>query len=165
MTEAVQFWAWMTNWYWPVSVRLMVVSVAVMLVTTVAWRESALPVLQRVRQNRPPPDAEWLVRDRPGICSQHSAVVKARPAPMMLSSPPCSRICTEPAPAPCGVGLGPQASPQSPIAQRSVSALALQVPARVGLSWATPGWTPRTSARAAATSSARGQVRRRTAER
>src|SRR5215470_6258244 len=116
----------MTNWYCPVSFIEIDVSLACVVVTTVACRGSFFGVLQRVRQKRPPPEAEWLLRERPGICSQHSEVLHARPAPTIESSPPCSRTWTEPPPAPCGFGFGPQASPQSPMTHFSVSAVALQ---------------------------------------
>src|ERR1700733_1366870 len=112
----------------------MLLSVAEMLVTITARRESLAADVHRVRQKRPPPDCEWLVRERPGICSQHSAVLKARPAPTMDSSPPCSRICTLPPPAPRAAGRGPQASPHSLTDQLSVSALAVHDPLSVGLS-------------------------------
>src|SRR5262245_27157057 len=36
VTDAVQFWSWMTNWYWPVSCSEMVESVAWTVVTMVA---------------------------------------------------------------------------------------------------------------------------------
>src|SRR5271165_4310460 len=112
----------------------MVLSVAEMLVVMAVRRESFAPDVQRVRQKRPPPDCEWLLRETPGICSQHCAVLKARPAPTMESSPPCSRICTGPPPDPCGAGRGPQASPQSLTDQLSVRALAVHEPPSVGLS-------------------------------
>lgn len=112
----------------------MLESVADSVVVMAARRGSFGAEVQRVRQNRPPPDAEWLLRDRPGICSQHSALLNARPAPTMLSSPPCSRICTLPPPAPRPAGFGPQAAPQSLTDQLSVSALALHDPLSVGLS-------------------------------
>src|SRR5271165_1509770 len=107
-----------------------------MLVVIAARRESLGDEVQRVRQKRPPPDCEWLLRDTPGICSQHCAVLNARPAPTMESSPPCSRIWTAPPPAPCGAGRGPQASPHSATDQLSVSALAVHEPLSVGLSCA-----------------------------
>ena len=50
--------------------------------------------------SREPSEAEWLVRETPGICSQHWAVLKLRPAPAIMSSPPCSVIWTAPPPAP-----------------------------------------------------------------
>src|ERR1700733_3896635 len=114
----------------------MLLSVAWMVVVIAVRRESLGALVQRVRQKRPPPDCEWLDRPTPGICSQHCAVLKARPAPRMLSSPPCSRISTAPPPAPSGAGLGPQASLQSLIVQLSERAEAVQLPDRVGLSWA-----------------------------
>jgi hypothetical protein len=92
VTDAVQFCSWITNWYWPVSFIEIDESVADVVVTIVAWRGSFGGVLHRVRQKRPPPEAEWLVRERPGICSQHSPVLHARPAPEMESSPPISLI-------------------------------------------------------------------------
>src|SRR5580704_17817463 len=144
----------------------MLLSVAWMLVVTAARRESFGALVQRVRQKRPPPDCEWLVRATPGICSQHSAVLNARPAPRMLSSPPCSRICTLPPPAPCGAGLGPQASPHSLTDQLSVSALAVQAPLRVGLSSAqtAPGATSSVTSAAAKAARATRATRNREIE-
>src|SRR4051812_43118729 len=103
----------------------MVASVADVLVTIVARRASFAGVAHRVRQKRPPPDAEWLERESPGICSQHSPVLQDRPAPEIESSPPISLICTAPPPPPCPRGLGPHASPQSPIAHDSLTPLAV----------------------------------------
>ena len=145
----------MTNVYSPVSLREMLLSVAEIEVVMAARRESFGAEVQRVRQKRPPPDWEWLVRDTPGICSQHWAVLNARPAPTIDSSPPCSLICTAPPPAPCGAGLGPHASPQSVTDQLSVSALAVQAPLRVGLSSAQAAPGAKISATSAATKAAR----------
>lgn len=129
-------------------------SVAVIEVVMAARRESLGAEVQRVLHDRPPPAWEWLVRDTPGICSQHWAVLNALPAPTMESSPPCSRTCTDPPPAPWGAGLGPHASPQSLTVQLSVSGLAVHVPLSVGLSSARAMRAPSTSDRIAATTAA-----------
>jgi hypothetical protein len=59
-TDAVQFCSWITNWYCPVSSKLMALSVAEMVVMTLAWRGSPADVLHTLRQPRAP--AEWLRR-------------------------------------------------------------------------------------------------------
>ena len=117
--------------------KMIVSSVAPTFVTTTARRESPVGLLHRVLQPRG--EAEWLVRDNPGICSQHCAVVKARPAPEKASSPPCSAIVTAPPGAPpLEVGFGPQASPQSGALHDSLIPLAVQLPLRVGRSLESP---------------------------
>ncbi len=78
-TLAVQFCPSITNWYWPVSSKLMALSVALMVVMTVAWRGSLAAVLQTLCQPRWPP--EWLRRRRPGNCSQQCVVEYVGPAP------------------------------------------------------------------------------------
>src|SRR4051794_2967516 len=109
----------MMNWYWPFSTIPRVVSVACVVVTTVARRGSFGGVVQRVAHERAFPEAECLLRESPGICSQQSVVLQARPAPEIESSDPCCLICTAPPGAPDGCGLGPQASPQAEMVQRS----------------------------------------------
>ena len=124
----------MAHWYSPISLSEIELSVAERVVTTVACRGSPAALLQRVRQKRPFPDCEWLVRDIPGICSQHSAELQARPPPRMLSSPPCSRICTDPPPPPLDGGLAPQPGRQSASDQVSISGDAVQLPLSVSRS-------------------------------
>ena len=87
------------TWCSDVSCIAIDVSVADTVVVTL-MRCFSFERLHRVRQNRPPPDCEWLTRPSPGACSQHSDVLQARPAPTIESSPPCSRICTDPPPPP-----------------------------------------------------------------
>src|SRR5882757_6588264 len=108
----------------------MVVSVADTVVTRVARLGSFGPVLQRVRQNRVDAACELLAM--PGICSQQSVVRKARPGVSMSSSLPSSWTVAVPADTAGECGLGPQATPQSPMFHRSLIAAALHVPDSVG---------------------------------
>jgi hypothetical protein len=119
------------NWYSPVSSSVIVVSVAVMLVTSVVCRESVGLLTQRVRQARS--ETECDARVTLGNCSQHSLVRKLRPAPDIRSSAPSSRTVVDPPGNSRAEGRGPQALPQSPMFQRSVSGAAFHVPASVGL--------------------------------
>ena len=67
----------MRNWYSPVSSSVIVVSVAVMLVTSVVCRASLGPLVHRVRQALA--ETECDPRVHVGNCSQHSLVRKVRP--------------------------------------------------------------------------------------
>ena len=127
-------------------------SVADTVVTTVARRGSLGGVVQRVDQALGL--AEWLVRESPGIGSQHSAVLQALPPPTMESSLPCSLTATLPPPPPAPFGLGPQASPQLFTDQDSETPLDVQVPESEGRSWAWARRGSSTSARKTASRSA-----------
>jgi hypothetical protein len=162
VTDAAQVVSWMMNWYCPVSVIVMLESVAEVVVTTVARRGSFAADAHRVRQARAFPDAEWLVRASPGICSQQSAVLHARPAPEIMSSEPDCLICTAPPGAPSGFGFGPHASPHEVIDHRSETPLADHEPLSVGSPSARPGRSAAATARRKASEARSG---RRTVER
>jgi len=106
--------------------------VAEVIVSIVARRGSPGALAQREAQPRCPP--EWLTRRSPGKASQHCVVLQLRPAPEMLSSPPCCTIVTMPPGAPAPVGFGPQASPQLEVVHTSRIDEALHEPLRVGRS-------------------------------
>ena len=107
----------------------MLVSVAVSVVTSEAWRGSPGAVLQVVFQLRAVTACP--VRPIPGYCSQHEVVEYERPPPVIVSSPNWSVITTGVALSPPPLGRGPHAAPHSPMIQRTVSGDADQRPASV----------------------------------